>query len=155
MSENKPKQDNIQQPSGNQVRVNIGGDVESSQVVATGGDLLIEGGLHALGRRSAEPNAFTVIYQAIEARPVDPKVDKAEISETIKKIENEVERGVEASTDKLERWFSFLAQMAPDIFEVAASALAGPQVAAATVIRKVIERARIAAGKPASSGSVV
>lgn len=86
--------------------------------------------------------AFALIYQSIQARPIDPGVDKAEIVETVQRIEKEAGKGAAAEAGKLERWAKNIAGMAPDILEVMAAAFAGPATAAGTILKKVIERAR-------------
>lgn len=86
--------------------------------------------------------AFAEIYKQIEARPPDANVDKEELKQDVRRIEQEAAKGDEANPSKLERWLKGLAEMAPDIFEVTAAALTSPVAAASTVIRKVVERAK-------------
>lgn len=91
--------------------------------------------------------AFAHVYQTIQARPADPKVDKDEIQDTVKRIEKETaEKGPAADESKLERWVKNIGGMAPDILEVMASAFGGPVSAAGTILKKVIERAKSQAG---------
>lgn len=91
--------------------------------------------------------AFARVYQTIETRPVDPKVDKEEIEDTVKRIEKETaEKGPAADEGRLERWVKSIGGMAPDILEVMASAFGGPVSAAGTILKKVIERAKSQAG---------
>ena len=85
---------------------------------------------------------FGNIYQKIEARPEDPDVDKDELVGTVQKIEKEAEKGEKANSKKVERWLKFLAEMAPDILEVTAAALANPVAGVATAIGKIAKRAQ-------------
>ncbi len=86
--------------------------------------------------------AFARIYAAIRSRPEDPDVDKDELTNTVKSIEQEAQKGEQANANKLTRWLRNLAAMAEDIFEVTVAALIGPQAAFATVARKVAARVK-------------
>ncbi len=79
---------------------------------------------------------------SLEARPEDPDVDKDELINTVKSIEQEAQKGEQANERKLTRWLGNLAEMAEDIFEVTVAALSGPQAAFATVARKVAARVK-------------
>jgi len=85
---------------------------------------------------------FDALYEGIKARPEDPDVPKAELTETVKKIEEENALGDQANPNKVERWLKTLAMMAPDIFEVAVATLTSPVAGVAAVIRKVAEKAK-------------
>jgi hypothetical protein len=90
---------------------------------------------------------FATVYQRIESRPEDPKVEKQEIAETVQKIETEAAKGDKASPDKVERWLKNLVMMAPDILDVTVATLLNPAAGVATVIRKVAEKAKTEAGR--------
>jgi hypothetical protein len=90
---------------------------------------------------------FATVYQHIQTRPEDPNVDKPELIELIRKIEQEAAKGEAANPTKLERWLKTVALMAPDIWEVTVASLAHPLAGVATVIRKVVEKAQ-AEAKP-------
>jgi hypothetical protein len=92
---------------------------------------------------------FQDIYQRIEARPADPKVDKDEITETVQKIEQEVEKGEAANPSKVERWLKTLKDMAPDIGDVTIACLTNPAAGVAMVIKKIADKAQAEAGKGA------
>ncbi len=85
---------------------------------------------------------FEAIYQQIEARPEDPDVDHEEITDEVKRIEQEVAKAEEANPNKVERWLGTLAQMTPDIFEVVVASLANPAAGVATVISKIAKKAK-------------
>ena len=84
---------------------------------------------------------FADVYRRIKARPVDPDVDREELTDTVQKIEQEVALGEQADADKVERWLRTLAPMAPDIFEVIVACLTSPAAGIAAVVRKVAEKA--------------
>lgn len=116
------------------------GDISNSKAVAIGSDA------QATVTEGAESKVlvqiFVPIYEQIGSRPEDPAVDKAELTETVQRIEQETAKDEEANTSKIERWLKFLASMAPDIFEVVASALVSPTAGVAAAIRKVVEKAQ-------------
>jgi hypothetical protein len=85
---------------------------------------------------------FESVYERIQARPLDPDVDKGEIEATVQNIEAEAVKGQDANPSKLQRWLKTLADIAPDILDVVLAALLSPTGAIATVIRKVAERAK-------------
>jgi hypothetical protein len=89
---------------------------------------------------------FAAVYQRIEARPENPDVDKAEMTNTVQQIQAEVAKGEAANPNKVERWLKNLAGMADDIFEVTAACLTNPAAGIAAVIRKVVDKARAEAG---------
>lgn len=127
----------------------VGGDqISVSQV--TGSTLAVGREAHVeiqQGVSGAElGELFERIYARIQERPTAPDVEKEEIVDTVQRIEGEVAKGEEANTSKLERWLKTLAQMAPDIFDVVAATLTSPAAGIATVIRKVIAKARQEAG---------
>lgn len=85
---------------------------------------------------------FVDIYRQIEARTADPDVDKEEVVDTVKRIEQEAAKREAASEAKLGRWLQALASMAPDIFAVTVTALTSPGAAVSTVVKKMAEKAR-------------
>lgn len=86
--------------------------------------------------------AFALIYKQIDARPVDPQVEKDELVETVQRIEKEAGKGAAADEGKLGRWVKNIAGMAPDILDVMAAALGGPLSAAGVILQKVVARAK-------------
>ena len=90
---------------------------------------------------TAIADSFRPIYEQIDKREEDSDVPKAEIAETVKKIENEV-ASQDPNPNKVERWLKFLASMAPDIFDVTAATLVSPIAGVAEVIRKISQKAR-------------
>lgn len=86
--------------------------------------------------------AFAQVYTDIKRRLEDPKVDKEEITDTVKKIQQEAQKGEDANEYKLGRWLRNLADMADDIFKVTVAALTGPQTASASKAHKVAVEAK-------------
>jgi hypothetical protein len=128
----------------------VGGDKIVSTVsgstgvaVGRGSEATVQQGL--MGEDIAK--LFATVYQHIQTRPEDPNVDKSELIELIRKVEQEAVKGEAANPTKLERWLKTVAYMAPDIWEVTVASLAHPLAGVATVIRKVVEKAQ-AEAKP-------
>ncbi|MFC1878752.1 hypothetical protein ACFLZW_02450 [Chloroflexota bacterium] len=85
---------------------------------------------------------FKNIYQQIDQRREDPDIEKDEIIQTVKIIEEETAKGEAANPNKIERWLKTLGMMAPDILKVIAATLANPVAGVATAIRLVAEKAQ-------------
>ena len=82
-------------------------------------------------------DVFKEAYSQIEAREEDPTVGKDEITDTVKRIENEVNKGQDAEPAKVERWLKTLANVAPDIFTIIGAALSNPALGLAAAITTV------------------
>lgn len=117
-------------------RVTVGGDVVGRDKITTTTCGPDTGALVELAQQ------FALIYERIDARPEDPNVDKAELRETVHKIEEEVRKGEEASPSKVERWLRFLAGMADDIFQVTVATLASPIAGIAKAIQLIAQKAK-------------
>ena len=124
----------------------VGGDIISvgkisdSQGVAIGrgAQVNIQSGTNA--KELSE--IFSVIYQKIESRPPDSLVEKEEIVDQVKRIENEVAAGEKAEPAKVERWLRNLAAMAPDILDVTVAAITDPAAGIYMAIRKIAQRVK-------------
>lgn len=133
--------------------LNVGGDyVRGSKTVTqrAGGDIVgrdkittttTSTGLSA-SQLQTLVEAFANIQKQIDARPDDPKVDKDEIKDTVKRLEAEAQKGDGANPDKVQRWLANLAAMAPDIFKVTVATLASPVGGIATAIQLIANKAR-------------
>lgn len=129
--------------TGGQNRViNTGGGLYNEGTINTGGGDFV-GRDKTTGITGADlAQMFKDIYSRIEARPADPNVDKAEVKETVQKIEQEVEKGEQANPSKVERWLKTLKGMAPDIGDVTIACLTNPAAGVAMVIKKIAEKAK-------------
>jgi hypothetical protein len=95
------------------------------------------------GGASADLGAlFRELYKKIEARPLDPDVDKEELAETVRKVEQEAARGEQANASKVERWLKNLADMAPDILAITVACLTNPAAGVSTALQKIAARVR-------------
>lgn len=130
----KPKDDGS-------VSIQIGGNVSGSQILASKGDINVSKA--NFSNATDIDSAFTQVFEKIKNRPEDASVDKDEIISTVEKVKEEVSKGDEASTNKVERWFRFLAEMSPDIFDVVVSTLSNPIAGVGEAIRKIAKRAKL------------
>ena len=137
------------------VKGNVSGDLVGGNKTVTqqaGGDIV--GGDKITTRTVQGPSldaAFRAIHQKIEARPPDPKVDKEEIQDTVKRIEAETRKGDQASTDRLERWLLTLGGMADDIFQVVVATLSNPALGIAKAIQLIAQKAKAERAKADSA----
>jgi len=119
---------------------NIGGSV-------AGGDL-IGGNVTTTTGMTAEDFArlFDVVYKRIEQLP--PSVDKADVREAVETIEAEAKKQATEGKPPDEKMVKLSAQsllsMAPDILDVIVATVANPAAGVATVIRKVLDKAKAA-----------
>jgi len=141
MANKNSNADRTEKASGN-VNIQIGGDVNGSQVIGAGGDVLIEGGMQSYSAANDFAEAFKIIYQKVESRPIASGVEKTEIVENVQKIEAEVKKGEAGNTSAFEMRLKMLAAMAPDIAEVVAVTLANPILGISTAFRKIAEKAK-------------
>ena len=84
---------------------------------------------------------FQVVFQRLEQLN-HPDTQKVEIRETIELIEGEVGKEADADEKALRHYFRTLAKMAPDILDVVIATATNPILGAATIVRKVAEKAK-------------
>ncbi len=87
---------------------------------------------------------FDNIYKRIEALP--PQVDKADVRDAVDTIKAEAKKeaveGGKPDEKMVKLSANSLINMAPDILEVIATTFANPAAGVATVIRKILEKAK-------------
>jgi hypothetical protein len=116
------------------------GNISNSQGVAIGrgAQVRIQTGINAQELSAV----FSSIYQKIELRSPDPLIEKEEITDRVKRIENEVGTGEKAQPSKIERWLRDLAAMAPDILEVTVAAITSPIAGISMAVQKIAQKVR-------------
>jgi hypothetical protein len=133
-------------PTGPEIHGNVTGDIvgRDKTVTQTAGGDIVGGDKITTTNPQAQQldQAFRAIQQQIEARPPDPKVDKDEIQDTVKRIETETKKGEQANTDRLERWLLTLGGMADDIFQVVVATLSSPALGIAKTIQLIAQKAK-------------
>lgn len=127
-----------------QVGGDVGGDVvlgNKTHTQTAGGDI-VGGDKISNAEQPSLGHAFAEVYQRIATAAEDPNVDKAEIQETVKKIEGEVKKGEQANANKVERWLLTLGTMSEDIFAVTAATLTNPVLGVAKAIQLIAQKAK-------------
>jgi hypothetical protein len=153
---------------GNNAKVTVKGDmvggdknVTSTTTVNTGGgayiggNVNVSGGSKFVGRDDQSTTGmsaadiqqvFAPIYQQLDAkRDLDPQ-DKEDLKTDVQDVQAEITSGDEANEKALSRSLRNIKRMAPDILDVIVTTFASPTAGVATVIRKVMEKAKAEAG---------
>lgn len=112
---------------GNITNIYVGGDVSGNIIV--GDENIIE----------ITKTIFKSIYRAID-KSSHNETEKQDLTSEIDEIKNEVIKGDEANESFLFRRLRSLKKMAPDIAEVALSALAGPGAEMSTLVTKIAKK---------------
>lgn len=91
-------------------------------------------------KESAEEltNLFTRLYQKVETLPDGP--DRAAARSAVQGLEVEAKQGEKADESRVSKWLTFLAQTAPDAFEVAVATFLNPIKGLGLAFQKVAER---------------
>jgi len=140
-------------------------EVKSPGGVSAGGDQMIEGGAISITNKgnknvfavgggtvnvqyggSSSPeinNWLTEIEKVIDAQPKLTPQDKTDLKEQSTKIAEEVKKGKKADQSRLERLVNVIGVMAPDIFDVVISSLAGPVAGLGMAFKKIGEKAKL------------
>ena len=121
--------------------INVG-DISNASDIAVGKNIQI-----VKQGASAEEiaKAFSSLLQAVQVMPESP--EKAMVETAVQGLEEEAQKGEEADESKVQKWFTFLAQMAPDIWDVAVDTFIFPPKGISTVFKKVAERAKAEKGE--------
>jgi hypothetical protein len=106
----------------------VAGDVKESNIVVGNENVV-----------TITRNIFKPIYHAIEKSSRD-ETEKADLVAGVNDIESEVAKGEQVDESFLARRLRNLKKSAPDIADVALSALAGPGAAISTIAKKVAEK---------------
>lgn len=137
-----PRKKRTKKPSGAGTNYELSGTVSHGGIAVLGPDAKVN--IHQeTGIQAAEMTAmFEAVFKKIESLPANPDVDKVEIVETVQKIQEESKKEDQANPNKLERWISSIARMAPDILDVMAASLAGPVSGFTAVFKKIVDKVR-------------
>jgi len=93
--------------------------------------------------------AFAPVEEKVKAMPAGPPRDDA--GAAVEKLKAEAGKGDQAEESTVRRWLNFLAEAAPDAWEVAINTMINPIAGVSTVFKKIAERAKAekAARQPA------
>ncbi len=84
--------------------------------------------------------AFAILRAKVDALPAGP--DKQAAESAVNGLQAEAAKGDQASESNVDKWFRFLAQTAPDAFEVAVATFANPIAGLGLAFKKIAERAK-------------
>jgi hypothetical protein len=93
-------------------------------------------------------DAFAKICQTIESKSFPDEETAQGVKDAIEVIKSENGKGDKANETSVRFSLNMLAQMAPDIFEVAVSTLTNPMLGISTVVKKIAQRAKEEQTKP-------
>lgn len=94
------------------------------------------------GMRDEIARAFAALTQKANALPEGP--EKSVAQSAVKALETEARKGEQADEGNVGKWLNFLAQTAPDIWEVAVDTFLNPVKGLGTAFKKIAERAKAA-----------
>ena len=116
------------------------GDISNAKGVAIGHGAsasVTEGGAASLNEIA---QAFAKIAEAVNGMPEGPS--KTIAQQAMQGLETEAKKGDQANEKSVGDWFNFLAQAAPDAFEVAIATFANPIAGLGLAFKKIADRAR-------------
>ena len=119
-------------------------EVHNSSINISGGDINnvstnINTGIGNLIVSNVD-SIFGGLYKALEKLP--DGIEKVESREILLKLENEAKKGNQADGGRIQRWLRFLAETAPDVWQVAIETFMHPISGISLVFKKVAERAK-------------
>ena len=82
---------------------------------------------------------FRSIYLSIQLRSEEPGIGKDELVELVQHIQDEVLKGDQANSQRLERWLRQLEQVACDVFQQTVEVLTSPAVTSISIHQMVIQ----------------
>ena len=128
---------NKRKPEGGSGGIRVG-NITGSKGIAVGNHASV----HMTEGVSGEALAkiFETINQKASALPEGPT--KIMAQQAVAGLEEEAKKGDKAQEGKLNEWFNFLAQTAPDVWDVAVTTLANPVAGIAKVIQLVAKKAK-------------
>jgi hypothetical protein len=121
-------------PVGN-IRV---GDISNASSVAIGHGASASVTQGIWGKDTAQ--IFQTLMQKTNELPDGPS--KIVAQQAIAGLEQEVNKGEAAQEHKLAEWFNFLAQAAPDVWDVAVATFANPVAGVARIVQLVAKKAK-------------
>ena len=82
---------------------------------------------------------FRSVYLSIQLRPDEPGIGKDELAQLVQHVQDEVLKGDQANSQRLERWLRQLEQVASDVFQQTVEVLASPVVTSVSIHQMVIQ----------------
>ena len=129
--------DESKRKSGHRGNIKVG-DITNAKGVAVGH------GASATVTEGVSGEEVTKLFQSLSQRvaalPEGPSKEIAQ--QAVTGLEQEVKKGEAAQEQNVSTWFNFLAQAAPDVWDVAVAALANPIAGVAKVVQLVAKKAK-------------
>ena len=121
-------------PSGN-IKV---GDISNAEGIAIGH------GASANVTKGMSGDDISTIFQSLSQRVAELPDGPSKViaQQAVTGLEQEVNKGESAQEQNVSTWFNFLAQAAPDVWDVAVTTLANPVAGVAKVIQLVAQKAK-------------
>ena len=123
------------------------GDITNSTGVAIGHGARASVTQISGGDTAAIAKTFASLLKQVDGLADDDQ--KEDARDALQKLEAEAHKGEEPNEGRLRKWLNFLADMSPDIFEVATAAFTNPASGLSAAFRKIAERAKEARPKKA------
>jgi hypothetical protein len=95
---------------------------------------------YAPNKKDEIAGVFEMLKQ--RANMLGDDADRKDAHQALDAIEREVRRGEKAQEKTAQKWFNFLMETAPDIWDVAIDTFTNPIKGVSTIFRKVAERAK-------------
>lgn len=83
---------------------------------------------------------FAMLKQRVEG--IESTEEREDAKNAVSKLEAEAVKGDKADESRVQKWMNFLADTAPDIWEVAVDTFINPVKGLSTVFRKIAERSK-------------
>lgn len=131
-------ENNLKKPGESQSNITVGNITNATGVVVGHGSSSTVNQSGLSGEEIAK--VFSTLYERIEAMPTGPA--KEDARDAVKKLEVEAHKGEKADESRVQRWFSFLAETAPDVWEVAVQTFINPIKGVSLVFQKIAARAK-------------
>jgi hypothetical protein len=118
--------------------------VHIGSITSSGGNVVVAG-RDANVNLSGQPadailKAFAPLLEKAAAMPEGP--EKTITQSAVEGLKTEAQKGDKAEEPKVQKWFGYLAENAPDVLEVAISTFVNPILGVGLVFKKIAEKAK-------------
>lgn len=137
---NKKEKRTRRLPAGSSEDINIGD-------ISGGTGFAIGRGAQAVvtQRTEKESDQISIIFRNLEqiVSTIEDEADKKVAESAIETLEAEARKGDQADESTIKKWLNFLAETAPDAWDVAIDFFINPIRGVGTVFKKIAERAKL------------
>ncbi len=125
------------------------GDISQSTGVAIGRGAQATVGSTSGATPEEIARAFALLNDKVNALPEGPEKEIAH--NAVQGLQGEAEKGDKASESNVDKWFRFLAQTAPDAFQVAVATFSNPIAGLGLAFKKIADRAKASGPRQTAS----